>query len=226
MPQINSTATNYLVNEMSSFSTSSYMANQLRKFNDLHEYCTIILNSRLPKTHSKDLINEKVKKTGGWNQFNLWIVDEMQRISTLINTVKTHLQTIKQITDHKKVGWDASYDDTIIEVADSLYHQQVPKSWSLLSGANTQLTSVSLASFISDMSTRFTHIEKCLNMGREKMPAYNLSVFYNPQNLLALFKYETMKNRNSADETGCVESIVFQTEMTSRDKEHVMTFYI
>jgi hypothetical protein len=51
-------------------------------------------------------------------------------------------------------------------------------------------------------------------------------VFYNPQNLLALFKYETMKNRNSADETGCVESIVFQTEMTSRDKEHVMTFYI
>lgn len=53
------------------------------------------------------------------------------------------------------------------------------------------------------------------------MPAYNLSVFYNPQELLALFKHEFLKNKNVTDEVGCVENLVFQSEMTSRDKDHV-----
>ena len=53
------------------------------------------------------------------------------------------------------------------------------------------------------------------------MPAYNLSVFYNPQELLALFKHEFIKIKNQNDEVGCIENLVFQSEMTSRDKDHV-----
>ncbi len=53
------------------------------------------------------------------------------------------------------------------------------------------------------------------------MPAYNLSVFYNPQELLALFKHEFIKSKNQNDEVGCIENLVFQSEMTSRDKDHV-----
>ncbi len=53
------------------------------------------------------------------------------------------------------------------------------------------------------------------------MPAYNLSVFYNPQELLAIFKHEFLRTKNMTDEIGCVENIVFQSEMTSRDKDHL-----
>ena len=57
--------------------------------------------------------------------------------------------------------------------------------------------------------------------GREKTPAYNLGAFYHPQGLLSLFKYETIRIKNVSDEYGVLENLVFQSEMTSRDKEHV-----
>jgi hypothetical protein len=37
-------------------------------------------------------------------------------------------------------------------------------------------------------------------------------------------KLETLRVKNQNDETFCVESLVFQTEMTTRDKEHVIYF--
>lgn len=58
--------------------------------------------------------------------------------------------------------------------------------------------------------------------GREKTPAFNLGAFYHPEGLLSLFKFETIKNKNQSDDVGCVEPMIFQSEMTSRDKEHVM----
>lgn len=58
--------------------------------------------------------------------------------------------------------------------------------------------------------------------GREKIPAFNLGAYYNPRMLLAIFKYETLKNKNQNDEVGCVESLVFQSEFTLRDKDHVI----
>jgi hypothetical protein len=38
---------------------------------------------------------------------------------------------------------------------------------------------------------------------------------------LSLFKFETLKAKNQNDETGLIEELIFQTEMTARDKEHV-----
>ena len=57
--------------------------------------------------------------------------------------------------------------------------------------------------------------------GRDRMPAFNLSAFYAPQGLLSILKHETLKMKNQNDELGCMENLVFQTEMTSRDKDHV-----
>jgi dynein heavy chain len=110
----------------------------------------------------------------------------------------------------------------MVEIADSIYNQQIPRAWCVLSGASTVITNFSLALFIADINQRFQHIDKCMTVGREKMPAYNLGAFYNPKGLLALFQFEMIKNKNVNDDAGCVESIVFQTEMTSRDKEHVI----
>lgn len=52
------------------------------------------------------------------------------------------------------------------------------------------------------------------------MPAYWLGAFFNPRGLLALLKQESMK-QFSADRSGNFEQFTFQTEVTSRDKDHV-----
>jgi hypothetical protein len=72
------------------------------------------------------------------------------------------LKLIKNETDQKKVGLD--WNDELIEVADSLYHQQVPKGWCILSGNNTNVLLYSLTGFFADLSLRFQHIDKCLTM--------------------------------------------------------------
>ena len=60
-----------------------------------------------------------------------------------------------------------------------------------------------------------------LNQGREKNPYYNIGAFYFPLGLLSILKHETLVAKNKSDEIGCLENLVFQSEMTSRDKEHL-----
>jgi len=91
VPAINCNSTNPLINGVNEFSTASHMATQFRKYNDLNEYCALILSTKIPKVLSKDQINEKVKKTGGWNTYNNWIVNEMNSLSNLITVIKNHL---------------------------------------------------------------------------------------------------------------------------------------
>ena len=81
-----------MIYSANAFSSSSYMANQSRKYADLNEYCTTVLNTKLPKVYTKDQLNERVKKNGGWSTYFYWIVNEMNLISNLITTVKNHLQ--------------------------------------------------------------------------------------------------------------------------------------
>jgi hypothetical protein len=52
------------------------------------------------------------------------------------------------------------------------------------------------------------------------MPAYWLGAFFNPRGLLALMKQDYIK-QYSNDRSGNFEQFVFQTEVTSRDKDHV-----
>jgi dynein heavy chain len=56
--------------------------------------------------------------------------------------------------------------------------------------------------------------------GREKMPAYWLGAFYFPRGLLALLKQDAYRHHNQ-DRSGNIDTFVFQTEITSRDKDHV-----
>lgn len=64
------------------------------------------------------------------------------------------------------------------------------------------------------ISTLFTN-----HQGREKMPTYWLGAFHNPKGLLSLLKQEAI--RRYSERTGNAESVVFKTEITQRDKEHV-----
>ena len=54
------------------------------------------------------------------------------------------------------------------------------------------------------------------------MPAYWLGAFFNPRGLLAQLKQETCRHIGG-DRSGTMEQVVFQTEVTARDKDHVRT---
>ena len=69
---------------------------------------------------------------------------------------------IKNSTETRELGWDLSHE--VVEVADSLYHNQIPKTWCILSGTNAYFTHYPLGSFINDLQTRFQHIDKCLTL--------------------------------------------------------------
>ena len=52
------------------------------------------------------------------------------------------------------------------------------------------------------------------------MPAYWLGAFFYPRGLLAMVKQEAHVH-HSRDRSGNVDTYVFQTEVTARDKDHV-----
>ena len=56
--------------------------------------------------------------------------------------------------------------------------------------------------------------------GRDKMPAYWLGAFFCPQALLAMLKQDRYRQYCS-DRSGNFDQLVFQTELTARDKDHV-----
>lgn len=58
--------------------------------------------------------------------------------------------------------------------------------------------------------------------GRERMPAFCLSVFHNPRALLQIVMMEHIVQQSKIERgSGNLEPLNIQTEMTSRDKEHV-----
>lgn len=66
------------------------------------------------------------------------------------------------MTEGKNLGFDWNSD--IIQVADSLYNQQIPKLWCILSGSRVHFPFYPLASFFSDLTVRAQHIERCLTL--------------------------------------------------------------
>ena len=51
------------------------------------------------------------------------------------------------------------------------------------------------------------------------MAAYWLGAFFNPHALVSVLKQEAI--RNHIEKSGNVDNIVFHTEVTQRDKDHV-----
>jgi dynein heavy chain, axonemal len=56
--------------------------------------------------------------------------------------------------------------------------------------------------------------------GREKHPAYNLSAFFHGSSLFGIFKQE-MAHAIGLSDDSTSGSLVFQCELTSRDREHI-----
>ncbi len=103
-----------------------------------------------------------------------------------------------------------------MEAADALFYSRIPQCWLDLAGPTAPPATYPVGTWLVELQNRCQHLERILVLGRDKMPAYWLGAFYNPRALLALIKQDAYVHQAKADRSGNLDSIVFQTELTSR----------
>ncbi|KAK3577475.1 hypothetical protein CHS0354_032326 [Potamilus streckersoni] len=214
---ISNQSNNPAVVSYGAFATASYASLKMRKDVELWEICYTMLQ-RVPKAYPKDFIIEKVKKTGGFTTFNNYIMKELETMYKLLTEIKYSLTMIRNACETNNYGDQVS--DSVLSIADDLFHLRIPALWCHMSGNSAPPLTWSLAQWLTELQNRCHHFEKILVLGREKMPAYWLGAFFNPRGLLALMKQECIR-QFCGDRSGNFEQFVFQTEVTSRDKDHL-----
>ncbi|XP_076466964.1 uncharacterized protein LOC143298129 [Babylonia areolata] len=214
---VSSQSNNPAIVDQGVFSTASYATYKMRKDVELWEICYNMLQ-RVPKAYNKEYIIEKVKKIGGFTSFNNFIMKELEIMYRLLNEIKTSLTAIKVATESNLLGDQMS--EHTLSVADDLHHLRIPQLWCDMSGNSAPPLTWGLGQWLTELQSRCHHFERILSLGREKMPAYWLGAFFNPRGLLALLKQESIRSF-SGDRSGNFEQFVFQTEVTSRDKDHL-----
>ncbi|BFZ10055.1 hypothetical protein BsWGS_13094 [Bradybaena similaris] len=198
-------------------SSASYTACKTNTDMELWETCHTLLQ-KIPKTYSKDYIAEKVKKVGGPTMFNNFILKELEIMYRLLNEIKTNLQLIKTASESTVLGDHMPHH--ILDVADDIYHLRVPEVWCRMAGNSAPPPTYGVGQWLVELQNRCHHFERILTLGREKMPAYWLGAFFNPRGLLALLKQDSVRNY-ATDRPGAFELFTFQTEYTTRDKDHL-----
>ncbi|KAK6987321.1 dynein heavy chain 5 axonemal, partial [Biomphalaria glabrata] len=214
---ISSQSNNPLVVDQGVFSTASYATYKTRKDMELWEVCHTLLQ-KVPKAYNKEYILEKVKKVGGFTAFNNFIMKELETMYKLLNDIRTCLQAIKNATESETLGDQVSQH--ILEVADDIYHLRIPEAWCKMSGYSAPPLTFGIAQWLVELQNRCYHFEKILSLGRDKMPSYWLGAFFNPRGLLSLVKQDSIRSYAN-ERQGNFELLTFQTEITSRDKDHL-----
>lgn len=204
------------VAEAGIFASASLVSIRNRKEVELNEVCTTML-AKIPKVWTKESVYDRIKKTGGPNPFNLFVIAEMECMHRLLACVRETLLSIKAATEDGLCGDRIS--EELLVAADNLYHLRIPSKWSQLGGDSSPPPTWSLAAWFTDLANRFSHIDRIIVQGREKVPAYWLGAFFNPRRFLSIIKQEAV--RNSEGKPSATEPFVFQTEITGRDKDHL-----
>ncbi|KAL4232681.1 hypothetical protein ACF0H5_007369 [Mactra antiquata] len=199
------------------FATASFATFKMRKDVELWEIAFTMLQ-KVPKAYNKDYIVEKVRKLGGFTTFNCYIMKELETMYKLLTEIRNTLSMIRNACETESLGDQVS--DAVLSAADDLFHLRIPRVWCQMSGASSPPLTWGLGSWLNELQSRCHHFEKILILGREKMPAYWLGAFFNPRGLLALMKQDYIR-QYSGDRSGNFEQFVFQTEVTSRDKDHL-----
>ncbi|CAF3351101.1 unnamed protein product [Rotaria sp. Silwood1] len=202
------------------FSSAALYTFSTKKTIALEEYSAMILASKLPKVLTKDQILDRARRNGTPIQspFNVWIIREAQLMTDLVTVIRTHLQSIKTACDLNQLGtqWSAE----LANVAHALYYQRIPDAWREMIGPSAPPPTWGLNNFFPDLIMRAEHIEKVLTKGREKHPAYNLSAFFHASSLFGIFKQEVAHALSLSDDVNN-GSLIFQCELTPRDREHI-----
>ncbi|XP_078503742.1 dynein axonemal heavy chain 5-like [Lissotriton helveticus] len=184
---------------------------------EIWEMCCTLL-PKVPRGWSRDTIIERLKKLGGNTPFNLFIKKELEQLMSLLSEVRRNLQAIKSAMDSEDTMGD-QLSESIMSVVNDLYHKRTPAHWCVLAGNVSYPPECSASTWINEVQQHVAHFEKILHLGREKMPSYWLGAFRNPKGLLSVLKQENI--RQYSERTGNAEPIVFKTEITQRDKDHI-----
>ncbi|KAJ1151043.1 hypothetical protein NDU88_003830 [Pleurodeles waltl] len=184
---------------------------------EVWEVCCSLL-PKVPRGWSRDTIIERLKKLGGNTPFNLFIKKELEQLMSLLSEVRRNLQAIKSAMDSEDIMGD-QLSESVMSVINDLYHKRTPAHWCMLAGNVSYPPECSASTWISEVQQRVAHFEKILHLGREKMPSYWMGAFRNPKGLLSVLKQETI--RQYSERTCNAEPIVFKTEITQRDKDHI-----
>lgn len=199
------------------FATASHAALKLRKDIELWEICHNMLQ-KVPKPWSRDYVIDRIRKNGDFTPFNKFIMKEVDTMSSLLNEIKNSLRAIKNACETDVFGDQLS--EHMLSVADDLYYQRVPLAWCRLSGDSAPPLTWSLSMWLNELKNRCQFFQDVLQYGRDRNPTYWLGAFFNPRGLLAILKQEAIKHY-CGDRSGNFEHFVFQTEVTTREKDHI-----
>ncbi|XP_069461306.1 uncharacterized protein [Ambystoma mexicanum] len=184
---------------------------------ELWDVCCSLM-PKVPRGWSRDIILERLKTLGGNTPFNLFIKKELEQLMALLSEIRRNLQAIKSAMESEGTLGD-QLSGTVMSVANDLHHRRTPVHWCALAGSLSYPPECTASAWISEQQQRVAHFEKILHLGRDKMPSYWLGAFRNPKGLLSVLKQETI--RQYSERTGNAEPIIFKTEITQRDKDHI-----
>ncbi|XP_066278010.1 uncharacterized protein [Branchiostoma lanceolatum] len=219
LTSISATSSLPLVVNRGVFATQTYAALKNRKEQELYELSTTLL-TKVPRAWGKEYIADRIKKLGGATAFNVFIQREVEALMKLIGEVRRSLNAIKAAADTvEALPLGDQLSEEYLTVADDLYHYRTPELWCRLGGDAVPPPTWNPAQWLTDLTNRHAHFEKLLSQGREKFPAYWPGAFFQPRALFGLLKSESVKN--FTDKYGFVEPLMFQTEITTRDKDHL-----
>ncbi|XP_064629693.1 uncharacterized protein LOC135488785 isoform X2 [Lineus longissimus] len=224
-PQANVSASGNMpqVCEMGVVASASFAVMRTKKEVELWEICWQTL-PKVPRAFNSDYVTERIKKIGGFTVFNLFIKKEFEIMWRLLTEIKHSLMTIKAAVDVSEKGPNSFGDQLtprMLETADDLYFNRIPQAWLKLAGPTAPPPTYGVDKWLNDLSQRTQHFERILSLGKEKMPAYWLGAFTYPRTLLALLKQDAYRHHSASERSGNIDHLIFQTEITSRDKDHL-----
>ncbi|OWF37572.1 Dynein heavy chain 5, axonemal [Mizuhopecten yessoensis] len=215
--EISKYSNNPAVFTQGTFATATYSVLKRTKEIELWEVCHTLL-TKMPKSYNRDFLLDRVRKMADFPSFNTFIMKEFDQMILLITEIRTTLQTIKNACETNVLGDMMS--DHILSAADDLFYGRTPQTWCRMAGSSAPPMNFAVGNWFNDLGNRCLHFERILSQGRDKMPCYWLGAFFNPRGLLALLKQDYIRHY-CGDRSGNFEQFVFQTEVTTRDKEHL-----
>ncbi|PIK47982.1 putative dynein heavy chain 5, axonemal-like [Apostichopus japonicus] len=210
------------VASMGVYASASQALVNSRKDIEIWEVCHSLIG-KIPRGWNREYVVERIRKTGADTPFNRFILREIDLMLKLLAEIKSSLQKLKSLTENPTELLGDQMSEKLVRIADDIFHHRIPSRWLHLSGESAPPANWALGQWLADLSARCQQLERIIIQGREKFPAYWLGGFFHPRCLLALLKQDAIKNSNAT--TNQVEPIMFQTEITSRDKDHVIHFH-
>ncbi|XP_041462850.1 dynein heavy chain 8, axonemal-like [Lytechinus variegatus] len=215
---VNGTALQPNVASMGVYASASRSLIKSKRETEIWEICHNII-SKIPKGWNRDYITERVRKIGGDTPFNRFVLREIDMMIRLIADLKATFNKLKVLCESPNETFGDQMSERLIDIAVDLFHHRIPSVWAEMCGDSAPPPNWTLAQWMSDLSQRCQHLERIIVQGKDKFPAYWLGAFFHPRALLALLKQDAIRayGHNIAQS----EPVVFQTEITARDKDHV-----